>query len=412
MLSAHDISAGFPLPASIKLMVRRMSERAHFCMESIIREMFDSSSENPAVGLPLAEKPSVMEGYAAIVRMQHRLAALASDCGQAGAADFIHFFLTQPYTGDKVPTLILFSQAQKQVSWEEAPLSGAVLVHQYRKFGFPLGIYVSEDTGGERNVIAPARQRSMLAVSAMRYLMAHRRARLVALTLKDASLSFSPGNTHSSWASTSRSLHRYLPLQNSYEATLNTFGSHTRRNFRLYRRRAEASMGCVFTDHADLSEADFIALNTVCDYEVPLRVAQWRYRSTHEEPGGVFAGLRAADGTWLSILGGRRYHGTFALDWQMNRTQLSQYSPSTLMRGYLMENEIALGTRHILFEGGTPHPMNSAFLQEEVTDLLSAASPRWMTFFARYAHRILPEKNFLSQTLSDASLRWHNSVTG
>jgi hypothetical protein len=161
-----------------------------------------------------------------------------------------------------------------------------------------------------------------------------------------------------------------------------------------------------------VSEAEFIAMNEICDYPVPPDVARWRYQSAHTAPGGVFSGLRAQDGTWLSIVGGRRYHGTFALDWQMNRTELSQFSPSTLMRGYLMEHEISLGTTQILFEGGTPHPMNSAFAAEEITDIVSASSSRSLRFLIRHAHRVFPEKNFLTQTLSDKSLQWHGNRFG
>src|ERR1035438_4053551 len=84
----------------------------------------------------------------------------------------------------------------------------------------------------------------------------------------------------------------------------------------------------------------------------------------------VFCGVRAADGRWLSLVGGRRRPGAVALDWQMNLAGLQRYSLCTAMRAFLLEYEIAQGTRRVFFEGGTPHSMRHSFACTDVVDII------------------------------------------
>ena len=360
---------------------------------------------------PAGEPPLVLTGREQILTVQQDLEDLADACGQAGAADSIDYFLTQPYAQGKTPHLLLYRRPD---TGDGGPrLAGAALIHQYRTPGLPLPVFVTEDTAGERNFLAPAESRSALALSATRFLMSTRGARLVVLSLKDAGVHPAPRDPvqpRRQWAYAQRTLRRYLPLHENYQATLDTLGSHTRRNFRLYRRRAESTLNCVFVPQAKLTEPEFLALNEHFDYPVPLHVAQWRYRSTQTAAGGVLAGLKGADGRWLSFVGGRRYGGTFAVDWQMNRTDLAPFAPGTLMRGFLMENEGARGTGMLLFEGGTPHPMQSAFLQENVTDIVASSSPLPLKLLQSYLARRLRPGNFLVQTLAAENLRWHANL--
>lgn len=356
-------------------------------------------------------EPLVLSGREQILTVQQDLQQLAAASGQAGTADSIDYFLTQPYTQGKTPHLLLYRRAGAEAG--SSHLVGAALVHQYRTPGLPLPVFVTEDTAGERNFLAPAELRSALALSVARFLITARGARLVVLSLKDAQLRpapLEPGQPLWHWALAQRTLRRYLPLQRSYEATLDTLGAHTRRNFRLYRRRAERDLQCVFFPQAELTEAEFLALNDHFDYPVPLHVAQWRYRSTQTASGGVLAGLKGADGQWLSLIGGRRYGDTLAVDWQMNRTNLAPFAPGTLMRGFLMEAEGARGTRMLLFEGGTPHPMQSAFLEEEVTDLVVSSSPLPRKLLQSALARRFRPGNFLVQTLASESLCWHPNL--
>ena len=367
--------------------------------------MFDPE----ALGEPwpsAAHDPLFLAGRDAILAVQPSLQRLTQECGQAGAADNIDYFLTQPYTGGKRPHLLLFQRSEAGAH----QLEGAVLVHQYRLAGLPLKVFVTEDDGGERNVLGPAHTRSALAIRAAKFLLRSQGAHMVVLSLQNAAFRLGSGTSPHpplQWAFRRRTLLRRLPLLDSYQQTLNTLGPHTRRNFRLFRRRAMGAYACSFVPRAGLSEADFIALNARCDYPVPLRVAQWRYRSVHAVAGGVLAGARSADGEWISMVGGRRSHGTFTIDWQMNRSDFARISPATLMRGFLMEHEVSEGTASLLFQGGTPHSMQSAFQPEHVVDLVGSATSLPATLLRRAARRVRRPENFLMQTLADNELAWH-----
>ena len=283
-------------------------------------------------------------------------------------------------------------------------------MHQYRLGGVPLGVFVTEDIGGARNILAPAPMRSAIAVRAAKFLLHDWGAHLAVLSLEDGAFRPAPGDFEQHWAFRRRTLLRRLPLQSSYQATLNTMGPHTRRNFRLFRRRALGAYDCTYVPQAGLSEGDFIALNALCDYPVPLKVAQWRYRSVHVVPGGVLAGVQARNGDWISMVGGRRSHGTFAIDWQMNRSDFKRISPATLLRGFLMEHEVGLGTASLLFQGGTPHSMQYAFQPESVVDLVASAASLPATLLRRIARHLRRPENFLVETLADKTLEWHAGV--
>jgi hypothetical protein len=74
------------------------------------------------------------------------------------------------------------------------------------------------------------------------------------------------------------------------------------------------------------------------------------------------------------------------------------------MRTFLMEHEISRGTRYLVFEGGTPHPMRFSFTSAQTVDLLAVrrnSSRAWL--LRRFANQIFPEKNFLRAALKDFS---------
>lgn len=124
------------------------------------------------------------------------------------------------------------------------------------------------------------------------------------------------------WTTRERRVRRYLPLQSTYDETLATMGKHTRRNLRAFRRRAEAELHADFVSVAELSRDDLVTLNGLCSYPVPDRVAAWRHQTATELIGSFLLGIRSGDGRWLSLLGGRRHHGTTEVTWQMNREGL------------------------------------------------------------------------------------------
>ena len=74
------------------------------------------------------------------------------------------------------------------------------------------------------------------------------------------------------------------------------------------------------------------------------------------------------------------------------------------MRAFLLEHEIARGTKRLVFEGGTPHPMRFAFTRGQTVDLLAIrrhSLRAWL--LRRFADRIFPQKNFLRAALKDFS---------
>ena len=198
----------------------------------------------------------------------------------------------------------------------------------------------------------------------------------------------------------------YLPILETLDATLGTLGKHTRRNLRYYRRRVEEKLGAVFVPCAGMSRAEFLAVNRVCSYPVPDAIAGWRYDAAMEVPGGLFAGVRAGDGEWLSLVGGRHHQDQTAVAWQMNREEMASYSLSTAMRSYLLEYEVERGTRRLFFDGGTPHSIHHAFATADVAYLVATSRSVSGRLLRRTIVRVLPRTNFLRRVLSDGGMRW------
>ena len=143
----------------------------------------------------------------------------------------------------------------------------------------------------------------------------------------------------------------------------------------------------------------------MCSYPVPDGVAGWRYDSTQAIAGRLFAGVRASDGRWLSLVGGRHHHDETAVAWQMNRESMAAESLSTVMRSYLLEYEVGRGTRRMSFDGGTPHSIYHAFVTAEVTYAVASRRSAGGRMAAAGVTRMLPKGNFLRRVLEDAGLR-------
>ncbi len=367
----------------------------------------------PAVTTSTESAPSatitIVRGRARIADHLPQLCALGSRYSQLAAAQYLDYFLGQPYTGGKVPHLLLFHEPSEPASSRTPALVAAVLVHQYRRFGLSLGVFVTEDRAGERNVIAPAELRATIALQAAQHLLSHG-ANLVLIALQGESASSIAATTghqpiSCSIAALERSLARRLPLAPTYEATLSTLGTHTRRNLRAYRRRALQKLACTFQPTASITEADFVALNRLCSYPTPDAVTVWRFRSVHAVPGGFLCGLHDGQGQWLSLLGGRRCSGTTYIDWQLNRRDLAEFSLSTVLRSFVIEHEGERGMHTLLFEGGTPHSIRLAFAPEQVTDLLVTRRTLTTRLLSRLLPRLLPSTHPLAQALNHPALQ-------
>ena len=184
----------------------------------------------------------------------------------------------------------------------------------------------------------------------------------------------------------------------------------TRRGFRYQLRRIEEDFGASLVVQPEMTESAFLFLNRNSAFPVSRRTALWRFRKTRHLSNSVFLGLRAADGEWLSALGGRRQGDLTEIDWQSNLKGLDRYSLVSAMRAHLLQYEIDRGTRFLRFCNGTPHPMQLYFRKEKVSDLLLFHPLLSSNIMRKVLPRLLPTDNLLSKVVREGSLAWHSLI--
>jgi hypothetical protein len=361
----------------------------------------------------------IVRGCDSILRLQRVLADLSVKCGQPGVMDDVCYFLSKPGTLKRVPHLLLFSSAAvldlERVTADD--LLGAVLVYRYMVLGCGIGIFSTNDRSGRGTLVAPAALRSTLAEIATRRLM-DRGVFAVLISFRDGDTGNPKQGSDKSqpfagptandktaqWVWREREMADYLPLEQTFDGTLAKIGTRTRRNMRYYRKRAEAELGCVFVPRVQIGKREFLDFNRECMYAVPGKVASWRYQSLENLGAPLFMGIKDKGGRWLSLLGGRRHHDGTEILWQMNRSGLSAYSLSIVMRSYFMEHEVAHGMRKLYMEGGTAHPMRFSFVNDKVTDLVVVRRSRLGLVVPKLAQLFIKPDNDLALMLLDKSL--------
>jgi hypothetical protein len=382
------------------------------------------SEPNDTAGTISAATIHVVRGGDAILRLQGVLAELSMRCGQPGVMDDVGYFLSKPGTLRRVPHLLLFSKAPaldlERLTADE--LLGAVLLYRYTVLGCGIGMFSTNDRSGRGTLVAPAALRPVMAEMASRSLM-DRGVLAVLISFRDGNaansrkgldrsqpfgVSTAGGSTAKDktarWVWRERETPDYLPLEETFDRTLAKIGTRTRRNMRYYRKRAEAELGCVFLPAVRIDKREFLDFNRECMYAVPAKVAAWRYGSLEDIETPLFMGIKDRAGRWLSLLGGRRHHGGTEILWQMNRSGLSAYSLSIVMRSYFMEHEIAHGMTKLYMEGGTAHPMRFSFVNDKVTDLVVVRRSRLGLVVPTLAHLFIKPDNELALMLLDKSL--------
>jgi hypothetical protein len=353
----------------------------------------------------------------AILRMREALIRLSALCGQTGAMDYLDYFLTSTENVKKAPYLVLLATRSDVNVFElgAEDLMGAVLIYEYKMMGFYSRVFNTSDFNGSRAVIAPAADRTRVAVMVCRYLM-ERGAQIALLTCAGDGGENYPewfvgaidGERKRWWTTQTREVGATIVLKKTFDETLAAMGKHTRRNLRYYRRKAEEELMCSFESDVKslLSMAEFAELNRTSTHPVNNAVLERRY-STMKALAGLFCvGVKTPDGQWISLLGGRRHHGVSEIDWQMNRGGLEKYSVGTVIRAYLIEHEIEIGTGKLFFEGGTPHSMRLAFISEKAVDIVVTRRSLFAFALRRLARWRGPHKNYLLQTLVNPGLRW------
>jgi hypothetical protein len=359
----------------------------------------------------------VLRGRVEILRLRSVLTTLSELCGQAGAMDYLEYFLTAPPNLKKTPYLVLMASRSDVSVFElrAEDLRGAVLVYEYRVLGFGSRLFTTCDFNGRRAVIAPAARRTQISAMVCRYLM-EQGAQIVLLNLELGSTencqvcfeAAMAGKRKHWWATQTREAGGTLALQKTLDATLANMGKHTRRNLRYYRRKAEADLEYSFLNDVKntLTMAQLMELNYASTHPVAQSVLERRYQTMKSMEGFFGVGLKQPGGQWLSLLGGRRHHGITEIDWQMNRDGLAKYSVGTVIRSYLIEYEIAIGTDRLFFEGGTPHIMRHSFLSAEAMDIVVMNRSLFAFLLRGSAKWLGPKKNSLLQTLMIPAVKW------
>ena len=359
----------------------------------------------------------IVRGRKAVLDLQAMLNELSEQCGQSGAMEDLRYFL--PRGKKKIPCVVLVSETcdLRHIALGEirqSDLTGAVLLCEYCLYGLGLRIYMTDDRIGLRTVVAAERLRVRVASFACEGLMAAG-AQMVLMCYRDA-----PGSStwmellgenpqsalKNIWGRRERDLPDYLALEETFDGTLATIGQRTRSNLRYYRRRAERDLGCSFLPSMEIGRGEFFAFNARCKYALPGRIAWDRYVATREVPTHFVAGTRAADGRWLSLIGGRRQGTNTQILWQMNRKDLPAYSLGTVIRSYLIEHEVARGASRVSIEGGTPHAMRFSFVRQTVIDLAVVRRSPMALAIKRYGWRAVPQENTLFHMLNAPNVEW------
>lgn len=360
----------------------------------------------------------IVSGRKALQGLKPMLLELAKRYGQDGAMDYLEFFLDQTHVGRRTPHVVLIGDGlEAGISAER--VYGALWVYAYRLPG--MRIFASDDISGRRALLSPDEARVAYARFAAEALV-KMGADAVVLSFMDFVPGKGPNSSRDPWsepgawlAGTRRKLVRsHLPLEPTMDATLAKIGQRTRSNMRYYRRRAEAQLGCVFHAEAEMTEEEFLECNRQSTFAVSDAQATWRYASVKRYPGAFLMGIRAGDGRWLSVTGGRRYADASEIDWQMNRADLPKASLCTVMRSYLIEHEIGLGMKRLFIEGGTPQAIRVSFTIHPVRDMVFVRNTRRLRVLERmketairYANRFSPRLVPALKILTDRpGLQW------
>ena len=82
----------------------------------------------------------------------------------------------------------------------------------------------------------------------------------------------------------------------------------------------------------------------------------------------------------------------------MNDLSFARYSPSLLMRGFLMRHFGAAGLQSFCFEGGTSHQMAGCFNKRTVCYLWARQNRVWLTLLEQGMKQFFPTRG-ITKTL-------------
>lgn len=279
------------------------------------------------------------------------------------AADTLHSQDTTALPEYFLPCVSDSRRPRVVVCYEQGTLVGVVYTEELLFAGRPTGWVFGGDRMGRGLVLAaPEREAEVIATACEHLLSNHVHA--LRLWWRSSGKELLPiihlrrPGVQVWCKSEMRPQGDWLQLASSYESFLHSLGAHTRRNLRYYRRRAEAE-GYRFIPTLSLAAYDsaVAALHRHSEPEATHEHEDRDHRFfSHfgNQPGGsVLAGLAAPDGRLVSVLAGVRADNHLHLLSQFNDESIRGFSPSLVLRGYLIEHLIAQGVASIHFVNGT-----------------------------------------------------------
>jgi len=360
----------------------------------------------------------VLSGHAEVLAQSPLLESLAARCDQAGAMNWLAYFLATSSFRGKTPYLVLILKSGASASPPRLDdVHAAVLLFEYRVIGIPTGVFCTDDWAGFRTVVAPEAERDAMSALAADAMLG-RRAQLMLISYggpRHRSSAAVPVMRHAAmWVSATRPVAMTLLLEPTTKATLAKLGKSTRFNLGYYRRRLNRVAPCEFVGDVCglLTQKEFEALNEASLNPVHAEEFRLQHQSACSLPGGFLLGLRTLEGKWLSLIGGWRQGTVTVLQWQLNAAGYEKLSIGTAMRSYFLEHEVERGTRKLIYYGGTPHSMGNSFEHEETTDLIVRRRSLRATVIHALVRllALLPAQvginSLLVQTMSSNDLHW------
>jgi hypothetical protein len=262
----------------------------------------------------------------------------------------IDYFLAYKDPRNRRPLILVFRA--------ESQLVAAIFFHQVCFLGVGSGLACGGDPMGDGLVIAPAHEREVFLRCAIEELVnVQKRFHTIRLRVKTAKtavlVDFETSGLRNKLIE--RTVQHQLVLAETYAEMLASFGLRTRRSLRTKRRQLEDSLRPDFLPSVVPEQAFEAMCYLRARSSMPTR-SMWYFEGLrkilHTHTDAFAMGLRSSDGTWLSILSGWRRNGTTYIDVQLNHSAFMRESLSAVMRAFLLEYEISVGQKSIVFVGG------------------------------------------------------------
>jgi hypothetical protein len=290
-------------------------------------------------------------GVEQILSIKQELEQLRLRCHQQDdVTTDIDYFLTSKDPQNRRPIVVIFRA--------ESALVAAAFFHQVCFVGVGSGLACAGDPMGDGLLIAPAQERETFLRCAIEELVnVQKKFHTVRLRVKTSRPSLlvdfeAPGLRNKF---IERTVQHRLVLTETYEEMLASFGLRTRRSLRAKRRQLENNLRPDFFPGIAAEEAFQAMCFLRAKSSMPAR-SMWYFeglrKMLHTREDAFAMGLRSKDGTWLSVLSGWRRNGTTYIDVQLNHSTYMRESLSAVMRAFLLEYEISIGQKYIVFVGG------------------------------------------------------------